>query len=503
MAIASDVCIEQSERPVARAKSRFASGHRPKQIGLLLGPALAAMLLLLERPDDLSFAAHATAALMVWMAVWWATEAAPIPVTSLLPLVILPLAGAETPKAVGASYGHHIVWLLFGGFVIATGIERWRLHKRIALNVVARAGASKKTLILGFMMATALLSMWISNTAATLMMAPIAVSTALAINSKDNKFAAALLLGVCYAASIGGVASPIGTPTNLVAMDWLQRETGISISFPQWMAVGVPAACLLIPAAWWIVARNLQDGDGRAGQDHIHRDLKVLGAVSAPEARVAILFSIVALLWVTRMWTVKFADSLGWSTLADYSGAQVDMMIAILGAIAMFIVPAGPKEGRALLTWEEAVKLPWGVILLVGGGMALGNAVKDTGLSHWIALNLEVLNMLPAIFIIAAVVALVIFLTELTSNVATMTTLAPVLGGLAAGIEAPVASFLAPAAIAASCAFMLPVATAPNAIVYASGKVSVGVMVRKGFWLNLIALEVITALGFYLAPHIL
>ncbi len=472
-----------------------------KKNGLFLGPALAILMLISGAPDGLSFAGWATGALMIWMAIWWATEPIPIPVTSLLPLVVLPLVGAASPKVVGAGYAHHIVLLLLGGFVIAIGIERWGLHKRIALNIVSRVGTSPKALIFGFMAAAALLSMWISNTATTLMMVPIALSAAAALKDTSGRFVVALLLGVCYAASIGGVATPIGTPTNLIAMDWLQREAGTSISFPQWMAFGIPAAVLLVPTAWWSVTRGLGKIQGGAAVlAQVREDRTSLGRMTVPERRIAIVFVTVALLWVSRLWTVQLAADLGWPTLASYSGAQVDMMIAIAGAVVAFIVPAGGGHKRTLLTWEEAVKLPWGVLLLFGGGIALGNAVKDTGLSQWIGDNLGILQSFPTIVIIAIVVALVIFLTELTSNVATMTTMAPIIGVLAVSIGAAPASLLAPAAVAASCAFMLPVATAPNAIIYATDKVTIGDMMQHGLRINLIGIAIITAIGFWLAP---
>lgn len=475
-----------------------------KRAGLVLGPALAALMVLAGAPEGLTSAAWGTGALMVWMAVWWATEPIPIPVTSLLPLVILPLVGAGAPATISTGYAHPIVLLLLGGFVIALGIERWDLHRRIALNIVARVGASPGALIFGFMVATALLSMWISNTATTLMMVPIAVSAASALRDTDGRFTVGLLLGVCYAASIGGVATPIGTPTNLIAMDWLQRESGGSISFLQWMSFGIPAVLLLIPAAWWRVTRGIAklEGAGHA-LDDIRKKKTALGPIRGPERRIAIVFTIVALCWVSRLWLVQLAAHFGFDVLSTFSGSQVDMMIAIAGAIAVFLVPAGGDQARALLTWDEARKLPWGVLLLFGGGIALGNAVKSTGLSAWIGTNLSVLSLLPALFFIIVVVALVIFLTELTSNVATMTTLAPILGALATSIGAAPSSLLAPAAVAASCAFMLPVATAPNAIIYASGKVSVAQMIRAGFAINLIGIVIVTLIGFWLAPLVL
>jgi len=480
------------------------TGWTIKGVALWLGPGLAGLMILAGPPQGLAFAAWATGALLVWMGLWWATEPIPIPATSLLPLVVLPLAGAQPPQMVATGYTHPIVLLLLGGFIVALGIERWGLHRRLALNIVTRVGAGPQALIGGFMLATALLSMWISNTATTLMMVPIALSAATALRDDSGRFVTALLLGICYAASIGGIATPIGTPTNLIAIDWLQRETGASVGFARWMAFGIPAVCLLVPAAWWSVTRGLtQLPDGARALRKIRTDRAALGPMSGPEKRIAALFALVALLWVSRLWTVDGLEALGWTTLSQYSGSQIDMMIAIGGAVLIFLIPAGNGEPRALLTWEEAVRLPWGVLLLFGGGIALGNAVKATGLSAWIGTQLGVMSLLPAVFFVAAIVALVIFLTELTSNVATMTTLAPILGALAVATGAAPASLLAPAAVAASCAFMLPVATAPNAIVYASNQVTIASMMRNGLRVNLIGIVVITAIGVWLAPLVL
>lgn len=429
------------------------------------------------------------------------TEPIPIPATSLLPLVVLPLVGAGNPTVVGGDYFNHIVVLLLGGFIVAMGIERWDLHKRIALNVVVRVGTEPRTLIFGFMIATALMSMWISNTATTIMMVPIALSAAAALPGDTKMFKTALLLGVCYAASIGGVGTPIGTPTNLIAMDWLQNNADAQIGFPQWMAFGVPAACLLVPAAWWSVTRGLAARRSTEDvADEIKGQLSALGAITKPEARAATVFAVVATLWVLQLPLLALAERAGLDLLVSYKGARMDMITAIFGAVLMFIVPAGNQEKRALLNWEEAEKLPWGVLILFGGGIALGKAISRTGLSEWIGNQLTVLSVLPSFVFIIAVVALVIFLTELTSNVATMTTLAPILGSLALAIGAAPESLLAPAAVAASCAFMLPVATAPNAIIYATGEVSVAQMMKRGLRVNLIGIVVISAIGYWLAP---
>jgi sodium-dependent dicarboxylate transporter 2/3/5 len=471
-----------------------------KRIGLIAGPAIAALMLMIGPPAGLGNAGWATAALLALMAIWWATEPIPIPATSLLPLAILPLIGAGTPAEAASGYSSTIVMLLLGGFIIALGIERWGLHKRIALNVVSIVGNSPQALILGFMIATALLSMWISNTATTLMMVPIALSAAAALGDKSGRFVVALLLGVCYAASIGGVATPIGTPTNLIAIDWLKNNADASIGFVTWMKFGIPAMLLLIPAAWWSVTRGLPKlTGGQAALDSVKASKAALGPMNQPEVRAALVFGFTALLWVTRLPVQSFGHTRGW----EWANAYSDMGIAIAGAMAMFLIPASKKEGRALLNWKEARELPWGVLILFGGGISIGRAVTRTGLSDWMGEQLSMLSAFPPLLFIALVVTLVIFLTELTSNVATMTTLAPILGALAGAIGAAPESLLAPAAVAASCAFMLPVATAPNAIIYATDEVPIGQMMQKGLRVNLIGILIITAVGFWIAPNIL
>lgn len=474
-----------------------------RKIGLAGGPVLALLMILVGPPEGLGFAAWATGALLVWMAVWWATEPVPIPATSLLPLVMLPLIGGGSPADAAAGYATPVVLLLLGGFIIALGIERWDLHKRIALHVVARSGNRPRALVAGFMIATALLSMWISNTATTLMMVPIVLSVAASLeDGEDHRFTLALLLGVCYAASIGGVATPVGTPTNLIALDALSKINGDEIGFGTWIRFGVPAMILLVPAAWVGVTLGLPKRlDTGAAQAEITGQLKALGSMTTPERRVAGVFAIVAGLWISRVFVQDIA------TAADFTPAWLmgisDMGIAIFGACLMFLIPAGKSQKRMLLTWDEAERLPWGVLILFGGGISLGRAITRTGLSDWLGNQLEVLSILPPIFFVAAVVALVIFLTELTSNVATMTTLAPILGSLAIAIGTDPASLLAPAAVAASCAFMLPVATAPNAIIYATGRVPVAAMMRSGLRINLAGVLIITAIGYWIAPAVL
>ena len=473
-----------------------------QRIGLILGPSIAVLMLVAGPPSELGFSAWAVGALMAWMAVWWATEALPLPVTSLLPLIVIPLIDAGSAREAAAGYSSPIVMLLLGGFIIALAVERWDLHKRIALNIVSVVGSNPATLIFGFMLATALLSMWISNTATTLMMVPIALSAAAVLGDGSGRFVTALLLGICYSASIGGVATPIGTPTNLIAIDYFATHMQTSIGFGTWMLFGIPTTACLIPVAWWVVTRGLPKlGSGEAVLNEVRSQRDSLGPVTIPESRVALVFGVVALLWVARVPVQIAAEAGGW----DYPWLMGvgDMGIAIFGAVAMFLVPAGPTQRRAILNWDEAVKIPWGVLILAGGGISLGQAVTRTGLSEYIGEHLTTLSVLPPIFFIAAVVALVIFLTELTSNVATMTTIAPILGALSTAIGAAPESLLAPAAVAASCAFMLPVATAPNAIVYATDRVTIGQMMQRGLRINLIGIVVITAIGYWLAPLVL
>jgi sodium-dependent dicarboxylate transporter 2/3/5 len=462
-------------------------------------------MLLFGPPEGLSHAAWGTGALMALMAVWWATEAIPIPATSLLPLFVLPLVGAGSPAQTGSDYANHIVILLLGGFIVALGIERWNLHQRIALNVISRVGTSPGAIVFGFMLATAVLSMWISNTASTLMMVPIAISASAVLGSVSKHFTTALLLGVCYAASIGGVATPIGTPTNLIAISWLQTEAGAHIGFAQWMAFGLPAMALLLPVAWWNVTRGMpvRSENAEAVSAHVKSQLIGIGKMTVQETRVAIVFGITATLWLLRLPLQLFLEASGIELLANYGGAEVDMMIAIFGGVLMFLVPAGGGEDRGLLNWQEAEQIPWGVLLLFGGGIAMGKAISRTGLSEWIGENLRVLDVLPPLIFIVIVVALVIFLTEVTSNVATMTTLAPVLGSLAVALGTAPESLLGPAAVAASCAFMLPVATAPNAIVYGTGHITIQQMIRKGFYINLAGIVIIAAVGYWIAPLVL
>ena len=475
--------------PRTPAPSDASRGGRGARIGLFLGPVLAVLIALAPAPEGLERGGLMVAGLLVLMAVWWASEAVPIAITSLLPLAILPLFEVMPLKAVATPYADPTVLLLFGGFIVALAIEKWNLHRRIALNVLMVSGARLKLLAAGFMLTTALLSMWISNTATSLMMAPIALSVAFAAGG-GMRLAGALLLGVAYSASIGGLATPVGTPTNLIAMGWLSENADITISFREWMSFGLPIVALMLPAAWLVLTWGLKsDPDGaQAAHAEIRRQHTGLGPVTTPEARVAMVFAVIALAWIFRDQLVKLPGL----------GGLTDMGIAIIGAVVMFLVPhsdaktAAAGRGFALLDWDDGKAIPWDVVLLFGGGLSIAGAVQASGLAGWLGTSLAGLAALPPIVLILIIVTLLIFLTEVMSNVAAMTTFLPVLGALASATGIDVQTLVLPCAMAASCAFMLPIATGPNAVVFGTRQVSIARMAKTGLWLNIACIAIVT-----------
>ncbi|MFW5660651.1 MAG: SLC13 family permease [Oceanicaulis sp.] len=495
---------------------------RTKFIGFWAGVVLAAGLQLVPLPDGLTREAWLLASLALLMAAWWATEAIPIAATALVPLAAFPFLGIIGMRDAAAPYADPIVMLLLGGFIVALAIERWNLHARIALNVVAAFGSRPAAMILGFMAASALLSMWISNTATTLMMIPIALKVAEAVRDEGvdaAKFAPALALAIAYSSSVGGVMTPVGTPTNLIAMGFLTREFGAVISFPQWMMIGVPSALLILPVMWLILTRMVFKIDARAPSEAGHAAVlehrRALGRMTTPELRVAIAFGTVALLWTGRelpgfLIGMPDLESWGWNPLLAWASAALDLpvtpqlgnaQIAMAGALAMFLIPAGGgHKGQALMDWETVQRLPWAVILLFGGGLALAAAIQATGLAEWIGGHLAWVADLPLPLTVLILCLIVVFLTELTSNVATVSGFLPVLGAVAVQAGVPPVWLIAPIAIAASCAFMLPVATAPNAIVYASGAASMRQMIKAGFRINLAAAPIIALVASVAGP---
>ena len=436
------------------------------------------------------------AAVATLLAILWLTEAAPIAVTALLPIVLFPTLGVTTVEEATAPYANSIVFLFMGGFIIAFAIERWNLHRRIALTVLSRVGAREDRQIGGFMIATAALSMWVSNTATVALMLPVALSIVPRgpdgdVEPTKRLFATALMLSVAYGASGGGIATLIGTPPNAFLAGFMQETYGVRIGFAQWMLLGVPLALVMLLATWLLLTRRLFPV-GRAelpgARAAIREQLAALGPASTAEKRVAVIFATTAVLWMTRPLLSSQFPALQLS----------DTTIAIAAALSLFLVPNGMEKGRYLLTWEYAERLPWGVLLLFGGGLSLAAAVAGSGLAAWIGGELTSLGGMPVFVLVLAVTTLIIFLTELTSNIATAATFLPLVAALAVGLGQPPLLLAIPAVLGASFAFMLPVATPPNAIVFGSGFVTIPQMVRAGFWLNLIGIVAIIGLVYVL-----
>jgi len=479
-----------------------------REPGLVAGPALAGLSYLAlpatyagVAGDIIPFeeSGRATAAVAVWMAIWWMTEAIPVYATALLPLALFPTLGVATIDASAAPYAHELIFLFLGGFVLALAMERWGLHRRIAFRVLSVVGDRASRMVGGFMLASAALSMWVSNTATAVMMLPIALSVVrLAGSDDDGRFRVALLLGVAYGCSIGGIGTLIGTPPNLFLASYARSELGVEISFVRWMAFGVPLVLCFLPAAWWLLTHMLYPlGDRRieGGRDGVRTALAELGPVGRGERVTLIVFAITAVCWVTRPLLV----GLSWGPFEGLT----DTGIAMFAALSLFCIPVDARRRVFAMDWETAVRLPWGVLVLFGGGLSLAAAIRHNGVDGFIGSQFASFGTLPAFVLVIAIVTLVLALTELTSNTATTATLVPILAALASGLGTAPLLFIVPAAVAASCAFMLPVATPPNAIVFGSGYISMFEMIRAGLWLELIGIALITALTYALAIPIL
>ncbi|PCI47137.1 MAG: anion transporter [Alphaproteobacteria bacterium] len=475
---------------------------KARRIGLIIGLLFFMIPLIMSAPEGMSVAAWRTAGVALLLAAWWATEVLPIPVTSLLPMLLFPALGVLTMGESTAPFARPTIFLLLGGFIIATALARWNLHRRLALNILVRVGNNPASIIGGFMAATALMSMWISNTASTIMMIPIALSLAGEIvkdrDARHQGFILCLVLGIAYSASIGGLGTPIGTPPNLFVVSFMKETYGIEISFFTWMLFGIPTVIIMVPLAWFVLTRwaypfNLSDAP--VAQELLREKLTAMGPMTTPERRVAYVFLSVAVSWIFRVPLQQNLHILLWLN---------DAMIAIGGASVLFLIPSGctTEKGTALLDWDSANRIPWGVLLLFGGGLSLAAAVKASGLAIWLGTALSVLGTLPLIVMILCLVAMVIFMTELTSNTATVATLLPVLGALAVMTGIDPMMLFAPVALAASCAFMLPVATAPNAVIYSTGEVTIPQMANAGFRLNLVGIVAVTSLSYVLVPVI-
>ena len=477
-----------------------------QNIGLIAGPLIFLILTYLPVPEGLSVEAWKTVAIAAFIAIWWATEAIPVPATSLLPLVLLPLMEVTTNKGASLPYASPVIFLLLGGFIAAMAMQKWNLHRRIALHILSRVGDHPYALIAGFMASSALLSMWISNTATTLMLIPIALTVATTIlgeKAHGHRFTVALLIGCAWAASIGGLGTYIGTPPNLFVKGFIEQSTGYEIGFHEWMAFGIPVVAVMVPLAWLVLTRICFPFESRlvqGGSDVVQKELDALGPISIPEKRVAIVMTCLALMWSFRQVLVEWEFL---TTLLPFVAKLTDMHIAVAAGLTMFLVPSGRKEdGAALLDWDSAVRLPWGVILLFGGGLSLAEAIKVTGLALYLGEAMSGLATAHLFIIMLAIVGLITFLTELTSNTATTAAFVPVLGALATTANLDPILLAAPAAMAASCAFMLPVATGPNAVVFSTGEITVPQMVRAGLWLNVLGTFTVATICYFTLPLI-
>lgn len=484
-----------------------ASASCVRRLGLLVGASAFVALLLAPAPADLSPRAWRTVAVAALMAVWWMTEAIPIPATALLPLALLPALGVLEMQAAAAPFANEIVFLSMGGFLLAVAMERSGLHRRIALAIVAAVGTRPHRLVLGFMLAAAFLSMWISNTATTAMMYPIGMAIAVLFRRQDHEgpyeLGICLMLGIAYASTIGGVTTLIGTPPNAVLAAAASQLLGVTIGFVDWMLVGVPIAAVFLPVGWLLLTRWLYPpGPLRGDADEVlAAEREALGPMSRAERVVAVVFVLTALAWVMRS-QKQFGDV----TVPGIQSALPwvkDSTIAIAAAVALFVVPVDWRRGEFALDWPSASRIPWGVVVLFGGGLSLANAMAETGLAEWIGGSVARFGALPTWSILGAVAVVFLLLTELTSNVATATMAMPILAGAAGGLGIAPLQLMATAALAVSMAFMLPVATPPNAIVFASGYVTAPQMLRVGVWFNLVAALLVTAAASLLVPVLL
>ena len=472
------------------------------RIGLYLGPAFFLMTFPLPAPGGLSDAGWLVAGCALWIATWWTTQAIPINVTALLPLILFPLLGLASLKDSAVSYANPIQWIFLGGFIIAKAVEVTGLHKRLALTVLRKTGTSPAQIVMAFMGVAAFFSLWFTNTATTIMMVPIAASVALLVEGHDadspesHDFAAALVLGVAFAASIGGIGTLIGTAPNGLMAGYLDDTLGRPVGFAEWMMVGVPLVIILVTLAAFALTRlafKLPREEIGGARDIYESEYQALGPMTTAEKRVMMIAVMTVLLWVTR------------PILSDYvpGGYLKDGTIAVFGAMLLFIVTDGSGKPRPLLTWHQAATIPWGILLLFGGGLSLAAMISSSGLAAWIGGGVSLVGFLPSLGVVLIVTAGVVFLTELTSNTATTSVLIPILAAAAPAMGLDPLTLIIPMTVAASCAFMMPVATPPNAIVFATGHVTLPQMIRAGFILNLIAIPVIAVFIHYWMPLVL
>ena len=485
-------------------------GYGPKQrVGLVLGPLLFGAIMLLPAPAGLSAAGKAVGASSVWIVTWWLTESIPIPATSLLPLVLFPIAAGLDPGVAAKPYANDLIFLFMGGFFLAVSFQRWELHRRIALLTIESIGSSPKRIVLGFMVATAFLSMWISNTATTVMVTPIGLAVTLQVADLvgesslevptaqgEFNFGSALMLAIAYSATLGGVGTLIGTPPNIVFAGIVGDLFGRDIGFAQWMLYGLPIAVFGVIIAWLYITRialppRIEEIPG--GLEVIDEQLKDLGSLSSPERRIFVVFTATALAWLVRK-----------PLLNEFVPALGDSTIAIAAALVLFLTPSGTEREDGskpfLLDWTTGLKIPWGVVLLFGGGLSMANAFSETGLAAWIGHGLTILEGVPVLVLLAAVVIITSFISEVASNTATATMMMPILAGLAIGLDVHPYALMIAGATAASFVFMLPVSTPPNSVVFGSGYITVPEMVRVGLGLKLLGLIFVIVIAMFWLP---
>lgn len=465
-----------------------------QRLGFIIGIVVFLIMYSIPAPEGLPIEGWHTAAVALLMAIWWITEALPIPATALLPIVLLPVLNITTIDEATTPFANPLIFLFMGGFVIAQAMERWDLHKRIALNIVSFVGIKPSSIIMGFIIASAFLSMWVSNTATALMMLPIALSVLkLVENQKEStdklNFEIVLVLSIAYGCNVGGMGTIIGTPPNALLAGFMSENYGFEIGFAQWMMVGVPLMLVSLPILYFLLVKfiypiKLKELPG--GKQLIETQVANLGAITNAEKKVAFVFVGAAVLWITR------------PLLTNYIPGLSDAGIAITAAVSLFMIPVDLGKGQFLLSWSDAEALPWGVLILFGGGLSLASAISSTGLAEWIGQGVSVVGGWPIILLVGLVVLLIIFLTEITSNTATTAAFLPILASVAIGLGENPMLLAVPAALGASCAFMLPVATPPNAIVYGSGKITIPEMSKAGLWLNFVFIVLLTVGAFTL-----
>ena len=469
---------------------------------LVLGPLLAVLFLIFVDLDPQNPLVTITAAIAIWMAFWWVTEAVPLAVTALLPIILYPTLGVMSGKDVAPIYFNHIIFLFIGGFLVALAMRKWKLHRRIALKILMIFGSKPRNILLGFMLSTAFLSMWISNTATTMMMVPIALSIVYKLEEfidadKVKKYSLGIFLGIAYSASIGGIATLVGTPPNLsfARILTILFPNAPEISFATWLMYALPISAIFLLILWimFSIIFSPKSKEFEIDSNIFREEYKKLGPMSFEEKIVLIDFVLLAVLWVFRA-NIQIGDFTipGWSQLFPFPNYLNDGTVAITMALILFVIPSVNDKKQRILDWDTAAKLPWNIVILFGGGFALASGFKESGLADFLGIQLQGFGVFHPIVIVIAICLFVTFLTELTSNTATAEMLLPIIGGLAVAIKINPLFLMIPATISCSFAFMLPVATPPNAIIFGTNRIKIAEMVRVGLWLNFIGAILIT-----------